>query len=74
MDTWIVTTIEDENYILREDAKTKDRLFQYIYGRGYKSQKAVRVDKIHSKKQIGYTDRPYSALSDSQKQKYNEDR
>ena len=54
MDTWVVTTIENENYILREDAKTKDRLFQYIYGKGYKSQKAVRIDKVHSRKDRVY--------------------
>lgn len=72
MDTWVVTTIENENYILREDPKTKDRLFQYIYGKGYKSQKAVRIDKVHSRKEIGYTNRPYESLSESQKNKYNE--
>lgn len=72
MDTWVVTTIEDENYILREDAKTKDRLFQNIYGKGYKSQKAVRIDKVYSKKQVGYTDRPYESLSESLKKKYDE--
>jgi heterodisulfide reductase subunit B len=74
IDTWVVTTIEDENYILREDPKTKDRLFQYLYGKGYKSQKAVRIDKVHSKKEVGYTNRTYESLSESLKKKYNEAR
>jgi DNA-binding winged helix-turn-helix (wHTH) protein len=72
MDTWVVTTIEEMNYILREDIKTKDRLFQAIYGKGYKSQKAVRIDKVHSKKEVGFATRPYEELSESQKKKYNE--
>lgn len=72
MDTWVVTTIEEMNYILREDIKTKDRLFQAIYGKVYKSQKAVRIDKVHSKKEVGFATRPYEELSESQKKKYNE--
>jgi len=74
MDTWVVTTIENMNDILREDIKTKDRLFQHIYGRGYKSQKAVRIDKVYSKKVIGHTFRTIEEMTDSQKRNLNENR
>jgi|TARA_R110000803_G_scaffold63964_5_gene124726 DNA-binding winged helix-turn-helix (wHTH) protein len=72
IDTWIVTTIESINDILKEDIKSKDRLFQYIYGKGYKSQKAVRIDKLHSKKEVGFTKRTYDKLSLSQKNNLDE--
>lgn len=74
MDTWVVTTIDNLNSIVREDSKTRDRLFQMIYGKGYKSQKAVRIDKIHSKKEVGFAVKSYNDLTESQKRTTNEDK
>lgn len=74
VDTWVVTTIDNLNSIVREDSKTRDRLFQMIYGRGYKSQKAVRIDKIYSKKEVGFADKSYNDLTESQKRMINEDK
>jgi len=74
VDTWVVTTIDNLNSIVREDSKTRDRLFQMIYGKGYKSQKAVRLDKIYSKKQVGYVNKSYNELTESQKRTINEDK
>ena len=45
-----------------------------IYGRGYKSQKAVRIDKIYSKKEEGFADKSYNDLTESQKRMINEDK
>ncbi len=72
IETWVVTTIENKNSILREDSKTKDRLIQAIYGPKYKSQKGIRIDDIISKRQIGFTHRYYDELTDSQKEQLNE--
>jgi len=72
-DTWVVTTIENKNDILREDPKTRGRLIQFFYGFKYKSEKAIRIDEVYTKKQVGFTNRTYDELTPSQKRNLNED-
>lgn len=54
-DTWIVTVIEDENQILKQDVKTRARLNDEYYGSKFKGQRGIRIEQVYSCKQIGTT-------------------
>ena len=55
IDTWAVTFVDDKDKILKDDFVTNSKLNDEIYGSKFKGQRGLRIDKIHSKKQIGIT-------------------
>lgn len=55
IDTWVVTYVEDKDRILKDDFKTNSRLNQELYGKTFKGQRGLRIDRIYTKKRIGIT-------------------
>lgn len=55
IDTWVVTFVEDKDRILKDDFKTNSRLNDELYGSKFKGQRGLRIDRVISKKRIGYT-------------------
>jgi hypothetical protein len=45
IDTWVVTFVEDKDRILNDE----------FYGSKFKGQRGLRIDRVISKKRIGYT-------------------
>ncbi len=51
---WIVSNYDDPLEIMLKDNKTIGRLELEFYGKTYKSEKRVTINKIRSKKIVGY--------------------
>ena len=55
IDTSIVSFIDDKDRILKDDFIVNSKLNDDLYGSKFKGQRGLRIDKIHSKKQVGIT-------------------
>lgn len=55
IDTWVVTYVEDQNRILKDDLKSNSRLNEELYGSKFKGQRGLRIDRVHTKRRIGTT-------------------
>ncbi len=51
---WMVSNYDDPLEIMLKDEKTISRLELEFYGKTYKSEKKVTINKIRSKKIVGY--------------------
>jgi len=54
LSVWIVSNYDDPLEIMLKDNKTIGRLELEFYGKAYKSEKRVTINKIRSKKIVGH--------------------